>query len=77
MRILSLKLPDALFAKLTTIAQVRGESRSALVREAIRAMIDGTGSEGSCLDLARDLVGCMEGPPDLSISEDHMRGYGQ
>lgn len=79
MRTLSLKLPESLFAKLTAAARDRGESRSALVREAIRAMIagDGTGSNGSCLDLANDLAGCAEGPRDLSVSKEHMRGYGQ
>jgi hypothetical protein len=79
MKTLSLKLPDALFSKLTALAQNRGESRSALVRDAIREMIagHGIGAAGSSLDLAGDLVGCIEGPVDLSVSEDHLHGYGQ
>jgi hypothetical protein len=33
--------------------------------------------QGSCLALAEDLVGCVEGPGDLSHHKRHMRGYGR
>ena len=79
MKTLSLKLTESLFAKLTSTARERGESKSALTREAIEKFITGDNEspKGSCLDLARDLMGCVKGPIDLSFSKKHMRGYGQ
>ena len=57
----------------------RGESRAALLREAIETFIAGDNHtpKGSCLDLAKDLLGCMKGPIDLSFQKKHMRGYGK
>ena len=79
MKPLSLKLPESLLDRLTSAARERGESRSALVREAIEAYIEGDSrpQKGSCLDLAGDLVGSVKGPVDLSFNKKHMRGYGQ
>jgi len=79
MKTLSLKLPESLFAKLTSVAKERGESRSALVREAIETFMarDNNIPKGSCLDLSKDLVGCVNGPADLSFNKKRMRGYGQ
>ena len=79
MRSLSLKLPESLLAKLNLAAKRRGESMSALVREAIEAFLDaGPGrGKGSCLDLASDLAGSVKGPRDLSFDKEHMGGYGQ
>ena len=79
MKTLSLKLPQALDAKLAVAARRRGESKSATARQAIEAFIEGGGrsTQASCLDLAGDLAGCVEGPRDLSFSRKHMRGYGK
>ncbi len=79
MKTLSFKLPEALFAKLTSTASERGESRSALVREAVETFITGDThvQKGSCFDLAKDLVGCAKGPPDLSFNVKYMRNYGR
>ena len=79
MKTLSLKLPESLFAKLTSTARERGENRSVLMREAIEAFIkeDNKSPKGSCLDLAKDLAGCVDGPVDLSFNQKHMRGYGR
>ena len=79
MKTLSLKLSESLLAKLTSMARERGENRSALLREAIETFITGDNytPKGSCLDLAKDLVGCVRGPVDLSFNKKHMRGYGQ
>ena len=79
MKILSIKLPEPLRVKLDSASKERGESRSALVREAIEAFIkdeDHT-PRGSCLELAKDLAGVVKGPADLSFNKKHMRGYGQ
>ncbi len=79
MKILTVKLAEPLHAKLTYAARERGESRSALVREALEAFIEGDGhpSHGSCLELAKDLVGGVKGPVDLSFDKKHLRGYGK
>jgi hypothetical protein len=79
MKTLSLKLLESLFSKLTSMAKERGESRTSLLREAIETFIAGDNHtpKGSCLDLAKDLVGCVKGPIDLSFQKKHMRGYGK
>ena len=30
----------------------------------------------SCYDLAKDYIGCIEGPEDLSTNQDYLKGYG-
>ncbi|MBW1855254.1 MAG: ribbon-helix-helix protein, CopG family [Deltaproteobacteria bacterium] len=79
MKTLSLKLSESLLEKLDSTARRRGESRSALLREAIETVIEGENqiSDGSCLDLAKDLAGCVNGPEDLSFNKRLMDGYGQ
>jgi len=79
MKTLSLKLPESLLGKLDSTARRRGESRSALLREAIETVIEGESQirDGSCLGLAKDLAGCVNGPEDLSFNKRRMDGYGQ
>ncbi len=79
MKSLSLKLPDALDAKLAAVARKRHASKSAVVREALEAYIAHGGKviPGSALDLAKDLAGCLEGPGDLSYNKRYMRGFGR
>ena len=79
MKTISLKLPEALFEKLNYTAKGRGESKSALLREVIETAISGgkkTGY-GSCLDMAKDLAGCVKGPVDLSFNKKRMDDYGE
>lgn len=79
MRTLSLKLHESLDALLATAAENRGQSKSALVREALQAFLnsDRVAEPGSCLEMASDLVGCVEGPGDLSVNKRHLNGYGK
>ena len=75
-QVLSFKLPASLGRKLTRAAAARGMSRSALLREAaerIAAEADPRPTFGS---LAADLMGCIEGPGDLSTNPRHMLGFG-
>lgn len=77
MKTLSLKLPDALALRLATKAQ-QGQSKSALVRTVLEAALDDKSvPRGSCLDLAGDLVGCLQGPGDLSVNKKYMEGFGK
>ncbi len=75
MRTISLKLPPELDQRLTDLAEQRGVSRSAVVREALEAFAEGT--SGSVTSQAADLVGSLKGPRDLSTESKHMQGYGQ
>jgi predicted transcriptional regulator len=79
MKTLSLKIPDDLDAKLDAAVSRRGDTKSALIRQALEAFLrEGRGeAQGSVLDLAADLAGSLEGPPDLSCNEDHLEGYGR
>ena len=76
---LSLKTSKALDARLTTAAQRRRTTKSAVIRDALEVYLrDAKGvAEGSFLDLARDIVGCATGPGDSSYSPKRMRGYGR
>jgi metal-responsive CopG/Arc/MetJ family transcriptional regulator len=79
MRTLSVKLPDALDAKLTAAARRRNTTRSSVVRKALEAALrdDRKPRHDSALDLARTLVGCIEGPSDLSINKAYFKPFGR
>ncbi len=79
MKTLSLKLPPELDAKLTTAARQSHTTKSELVRKALEAYLSGASTlqKGSFLDLAGDLIGCVEGPGDLSHNPDHMKDFGK
>lgn len=79
MKLLSLKLPPVLNAKLSALARERRTSKSAVVRDALEAYFAGDGKPPklSALDLVSDLVGRFEGPKDLSTNPKYMRGFGR
>ncbi len=79
MKTLSLKLPEELVQTLAIFAKSRGQTRSEILREALRDYLSRASppAEGSFLALAGDLVGCLEGPGDLSLHSEHLDGYGQ
>ena len=78
MKTLTVKVPEELDVKLGAVAAQRNESKSALIRAAIEDIVraDEAPMSNSCLDLARDLSGCLEGAEDLSYNKKHLRGYG-
>ena len=78
MRTISLKLPDAIDARLEARAKRLGKTKSAITREALDQFLDESPtSDVSCLDLVRDLVGTARGPGDLASNKKHLRGYGR
>ena len=80
MKSVSLKLPDYLNAKLERLARERGAAKSDVIRDALESYLaDGkNGSKRiSIADLAADLVGSIEGPPDLATNPKYMRGFGK
>lgn len=79
MKTIAIKLPDELLAKIERVAQQRSKTRSAVMREVLEDFLaDQRRLAGSsCLDLARDLAGCVRGPEDLSINPTNMDDYGK
>jgi predicted DNA-binding protein len=75
---ISLKIPVALDRRLRRIAEVRQTTRSAVIRAAIEHLAaESAERTGSCLALASDLIGCVEGPADLASNKQHLQGFGQ
>ncbi len=78
MKTISLKISDSVGIKLSRIAEKRGTSKSELIRDAVEQIVaNNTVCESSCLALAPDLIGCVEGPKDLSSNKIYMRGFGK
>jgi len=80
MRPISIKLPKNLETLLDELARARGMSRSAVVREALKAYAASSAagpSAGSVTESAGELVGSLDGPRDLSTAAKHMRGFGE
>ncbi|HSU97517.1 MAG TPA: CopG family transcriptional regulator [Gemmatimonadaceae bacterium] len=75
MRTVSFKLPEDLDEALTGLARRRNASRSALVRDALRAVT--AGSDRSVTNVVDQLVKPFDGPADLSTNPKHMTGYGK
>ena len=50
-----------------------------MIREAIETIVSANEAvtPNSCLDLAKDLMGSVEGPSDLSYNKKYLKGYGQ
>ncbi|MEJ2170541.1 MAG: ribbon-helix-helix protein, CopG family [Desulfobacterales bacterium] len=78
MKTISVKIPEELDLKLSAVAARRRESKSALIRAALDQIVESseTATPNSSLDLAKDLIGSVEGPPDLSHSKKYLKGYG-
>ena len=79
MKTLTVKVPEELDLKLAAVAAKRGESKSNLIRTAIISILKENKAviPNSCLDMAKDLVGSVEGPSDLSFNKRHVKGYGK
>ena len=82
MKTISLKLPAGLHAKLDRAAKQSKQSKSEVVRAALEQYLNGaqpgrSDRTLSALQLAGDLVGCAEGPGDLSTNPKYMEGFGQ
>lgn len=79
MKTIAIKLPDDLLAEVQFAAKRNGETRSSIIREALKEYFS-RGKEhhtASCLDLARDLAGCIQASSDLSTNPAHLDSYGR
>ncbi|MFO7776409.1 MAG: ribbon-helix-helix protein, CopG family [Candidatus Hydrogenedentota bacterium] len=79
MKVVSIEISEVLSLRLEQAAQERGQSEAALMREALERYLgeEKAPAEGSFLQAAGDLVGCVEGPGDLSTNPKHMEGFGE
>ena len=79
MKTVSLRMPSALHARLTSIARRKQTSQSDVLREALEAYVRLTSEQqpGSAYDLVSDLLGSLEGPADLSTNPRHLEDYGR
>lgn len=81
MNTLTLKIPPQLDQALVEASQRAQITKSELVRRAVAAYLvqpERAGQPASALDLAGDLVGCLEGgPADLASNPRHLDGFGQ
>jgi Arc/MetJ-type ribon-helix-helix transcriptional regulator len=76
MTTVSLKLPEALLQELEQAAAARGVPKSEIIRQSLERSLKKDRrikKRISCLDLARDLAGHFDGPPDLSTNKKHFK----
>ena len=76
---ISLKLPKDLNNRVRFLADKRKASASQIVRNALAQYLasEPEAFQGSVLDLALDLIGSLDGPPDLSTNKKTRKGYGR
>jgi metal-responsive CopG/Arc/MetJ family transcriptional regulator len=77
---ISVRIPDALTARLRTHSHAQGTTESELVREALETYLGKTKKESSAYDLAEaaGIIGAARNSPrDLSTNPRHMKGFGK
>jgi hypothetical protein len=79
MKTISLKVDERMDQEIDYTAERMGVTRSNMVREAVAVYIASgkVGRGKSCLDLAGDIIGCSEGPADLSTDSKYLDGFGE
>jgi ribbon-helix-helix CopG family protein len=79
MTIISLKISDDLKNRLKALAEKQNTTPSEIIRKSIEKHLSthSAAIKGSFLDLAEDIIGCAEGPEDLSTSKKYLKGYGK
>ena len=79
MKNISLKIPESLYLRLSSLAEKRGESKSAIIRTALDRFVskESTVKNKSCIGLAEDLTGIVSGPENVSYEKSHLKDYGK
>lgn len=79
MSTLSIRLPKMLDEQLTSTARQRKQTKAAVILEALQEYLAKQEEARlvSAYDLAKEFLGCGEGPADLSTNKKHLEGYGQ
>jgi Arc/MetJ-type ribon-helix-helix transcriptional regulator len=75
---MTIKMPEQMSARLRQQALESGVNCSELIRQAVEKLLHAGSRPAAetCLSLAADLAGCLEGPGDLATNPDHMKGFG-
>lgn len=77
---LSVKIPEDMNNHIRSLAHKRKSNASTIIRKAVEQYLSSQpqSTQGSFLDLARDLVGSLQGPEDLAGNKKkYLRGYGR
>ena len=92
MKTITLKVSEALDARLRAVAKKRGTNKAAIVRAALESFLvsfnetskkpilglaEDALENKTCFALARDLAGSVSGPPDLATNKKWLEGYGE
>ncbi|MCH7688125.1 MAG: CopG family transcriptional regulator [Planctomycetes bacterium] len=80
MKTLSLRLSEALDAKLTKLAEKQGTTKSDVVRRALEEFVQNGSVRPplTAFDLVEDLCGSVDdAPPDLSTNPKYMEDFGK
>lgn len=79
MRSLTLRLDEALYLKISSVAKRQRTTRSEIVRQALNICLDRGDRfpKGSAFELAHDLAGILAGPADLSSNKAHLKDFGR
>ena len=78
MTTMTVKMPEKLSLRLRAEATERGMNCSELIRQTVENLLQSADqpAAGTCLNLARDLAGCLDGARDLATNPEHMKGFG-
>ncbi len=79
MTTMTIKMPERMSARLRQQASELDMNCSEFIRQAVENLLNAgpRQTEGTCLSLASDLVGCLDGAHDLATNPDHMKGFGR
>ncbi len=79
MKTVTLKISDDMSTRLSLLARQGGTNRSEIIRKALQEYLsrEQQGVAGSFFEMAEDIVGCVDGPPDLSRNKARLAGYGK
>ncbi|MXZ36208.1 MAG: ribbon-helix-helix protein, CopG family [Acidobacteria bacterium] len=79
MKSLTLRLDEALYLKISSLAERQRTTRSDIVRRALNICLDRDDRfpKGSAFEVAHDLAGILAGPSDLSSNKAHLKDFGQ
>ena len=77
MKTMTLKLPDELFAEITSEAKVRNVSKSQIVRERLTSGQTRRESRSLWSQIEDLVIESDSQPPDLSSNRAYLKGYGK
>ena len=77
---ITVRVPQALTARLCNLSRATGTTESKLVREALENYLGHSGAKRSAYDLAEEagIIGSVRNAPrDLSTNPRHLKGFGK